>query len=113
MPARWREAPSIAAALSLVLGAPALRWVALLGLCAFGLPTHAQQAAGWTAPAYRSLRYDEDYRYLQDPARRTDLWDPLKYIPLAGDHSSWLNFGGELRERFEWYSQPNFGLRGF
>jgi hypothetical protein len=29
-------------------------------------------------PPYRLNRADEDYRYLADPALRTDLWDPLK-----------------------------------
>src|SRR5262249_18752649 len=74
---------------------------------------HAQPVQPSAAPpAYRSLRYEEDYRYLQDPAHRTELWDPLKYIRLAPDPGTYLSFGGELRERFEWYSQPNFGLRG-
>jgi hypothetical protein len=63
-------------------------------------------------PNYRLLRYDEDYRYLRDPRLRSDLWDPVKYIPL-GDHTrSYLSLGGELRERFEYYSAPDFGLRG-
>ena len=66
----------------------------------------------FTPPSYQKLRYDEDYRYLADPSRRTDLWDPIKYIRIAPDPSTYLSFGGELRERFEWYSQPNFGLRG-
>src|SRR5262245_40357290 len=35
-------------------------------------------------PPFKSLRYDEDYRFLADPARRTELWDAMKYIPLAG-----------------------------
>ena len=54
-------------------------------------------------PPYQKLRYDEDYSYLADPAMRTDLWDPIKYIPLneRGDWS--LSFGGEARERFEYY----------
>jgi len=35
-----------------------------------------------TPPAYKLLRYEEDYSYLKDPSRRTDFWDPIKYIPL-------------------------------
>src|SRR5262245_1530006 len=31
-------------------------------------------------PPYQSLRYDEDYRYLRDLSRRTDVWDVLKYV---------------------------------
>src|SRR5690606_41384641 len=37
----------------------------------------------------------EDYRFLDDPARRTDPFDGLRYHPL-GD-SAWLQLGGELR----------------
>ncbi|AQV98216.1 alginate export family protein [Cupriavidus necator] len=61
--------------------------------------------------AYKFLRYDEDYRYLQDPARGADPWDPVKYIPL-GTHGVFLSLGGEIRERFEDYSAANFGVPG-
>ena len=53
-------------------------------------------------PPYTLLRYNERYDYLADPKNRTDLFDPLKYIPLsADDQESYLSFGGELRERYE------------
>jgi hypothetical protein len=68
-------------------------------------------AAG-APPAYTVLRYDEDWSYLQGPARRSDFWDPIKYVPLADDPQTYLRFGGELRERFEYYSAPDFGLQG-
>lgn len=63
-------------------------------------------------PTYHNLRYDDDFSYLADPARRSDVWDPLKYIALgAGPYGpSYLTLGGELRERFESYVNPNFGL---
>lgn len=74
------------------------------------LPTmaHAQDPP----PAYKSARYDEDYRYLRDPQRRSDPWDPIKYIPLGDNPATYLSFGGELRERAEYYSAPGFGIRG-
>jgi len=31
------------------------------------------------APPFRPIRYDEDYSYLRNPAKRTDFWDPIKY----------------------------------
>jgi hypothetical protein len=72
------------------------------------------QAAAQTAPAslppYQTLRYNEDYRSLIDPSLRTDPWDSLKYIPLGADPDVYLSFGGELRERVELASPPNFGL---
>ena len=54
-------------------------------------------------PPYQRLRYDEDYLYLRDPAKRTDFWDPIKYIPLNSEGDWYLSFGGEARERYEFY----------
>ncbi len=78
-------------------------------------------ASGWAdeseipkpAPAYLPLRFNEDYSYLADPARRTDPFDTVKYLPLRADAPSWyLSLGGEIRERLELTSNPNFGLGG-
>ena len=41
----------------------------------------------------------------------TNFFSPLKDIPIGGDAR--LSFSGELRERFESYTSPAFGLRGF
>src|SRR5262249_23501309 len=56
------------------------------------------------APLYQKLRYEEDYTYLRDPARRTDFWDPIKYIPLGDRGDVYLSLGGEGRERYEFYN---------
>jgi hypothetical protein len=65
-------------------------------------------------PAFKVLRFDEDYSCLTNPANRTDwLFDPIKYIPLRKDASDWyLTLGGEVRERFEGVYDPNFGIGG-
>src|SRR5207253_2335767 len=73
---------------------------------------HAQGSPVAEPPNYQSLRYNEDYRYLRDPARRTEFWDQLKYISLGADPNSYLSFGGELRERVEDYVSPQFGIAG-
>jgi len=66
-----------------------------------------------TPPAYKMLRFDEDYSSLTNPANRTDLVDPVKYIPLRKEHPLWyLTIGGELRERYEGHYDPNFGIGG-
>lgn len=64
-------------------------------------------------PFYHSLRYNDDFSYLADPAKANDPWDPLKYIPIGdGQYGpSYLSLGGEVRERFESYLNPNFGLK--
>lgn len=62
-------------------------------------------------PAYRVLRFDENYSCLSNPTNRTDWFDPIKYIPLRTNDPAWyLTFGGEVRERFEGAYNPNFGI---
>lgn len=86
------------------------KWLAICLLAMTALPSGALAAC--ETPSYKSLRYDENYSYLEDPACRTDFWDPLKYIPIGDNPDVYLSFGGELRERFEQYWSPNFGLGG-
>ena len=60
-------------------------------------------------PAYKTLRYDENYSDLKDLSRCSDCWDPLKYIPLFGCEGDYLSIGGELRERYELFHNANAG----
>ncbi len=56
-------------------------------------------------------RFEENYQFLADPAKRTDFFDPVKYIQLGDDPHSYLSFGGEVRERYEGFlDNPLFGL---
>jgi alginate export protein len=61
-------------------------------------------------PAYTLERYDEDWSILQDASKRTDFFDPIKWIPLGKNKSWFLTLGGELRERFQDVRNPAFGL---
>lgn len=63
-------------------------------------------------PPFRLFRYDDDYSYFSDPARRVHPIDAIKYIPLDDDGAFVLSFGGEARTRYENSSAPSFGLRG-
>jgi hypothetical protein len=64
-------------------------------------------------PIYKPLRFNEDYSYLSDPSRRTDPFEVLKYLRLRTDDPAWyLSFGGEVRERVEITSNPDFGFGG-
>src|SRR5258706_16452175 len=66
-----------------------------------------------TPPGYKMLRFDEDYSSLTNPANRTDLVDPVKYIPLRKEHPLWyLTIGGELRETDEGNFYPQFCMCG-
>ncbi|WP_243373787.1 alginate export family protein [Geotalea sp. SG265] len=64
---------------------------------------------GPSAPPYELNRADEDYQYLRAPSRRTDFWDPVKYLPLNGDGSWYLSIGGEARERYEYFKNDKWG----
>src|SRR6266702_3829613 len=62
-----------------------------------------------SVPPYRLNRADEDYRYLADHTRRTDLCDPLKYVTFNQAGSWYLSLGGEARERYEYFNNPSWG----
>jgi len=54
-------------------------------------------------PIHQLLRFDEDWSVLREfePDEPTDLFDPIKYIPLDPDGDCWLSFGGQARTRLE------------
>jgi hypothetical protein len=52
---------------------------------------------------------DENFSFLRDPSKRTDLWDPLKYIPLNERGDVYLTFGFETRSEYEWFQNANWG----
>ena len=68
----------------------------------------ASEQAASEPPPYNLLRFEEDYSYLRDPGKRTDPFDPLKFIPLDAKGRVYLTLGGDMRQRFESYS--GFGL---
>jgi hypothetical protein len=55
------------------------------------------------------LRYEEDYAYLKDAAATADRWNRFKYAPFGTAGTEWISWGGELRERAEYYSSPSLG----
>lgn len=58
---------------------------------------------------YKSLRYQENYRYLKYSPRNADFWSSIKYIPL-GDLEDWyLSIGGEMRQRYEFFHNEEYG----
>ena len=60
-------------------------------------------------PQFKLSRQDEDWSVLRDPALRTDAFDIVKFIPLNRDGSSWLTLGGEVRQRYEYFDNFNWG----
>jgi hypothetical protein len=73
-------------------------------------PTSPRPGSGaGPPPPYTPLRWNEDYSYLKDPAKRTDWLDPIKYIPIGDDPDTYLSLGGSARYRYEFFDNNNFG----
>jgi hypothetical protein len=73
----------------------------------------APPALGEVQPDFKQLRYEEDFSYLKDPAKKTGdpiSLEPLKYITFGQSESTYLTIGGEVRQQFEYYNNPDFGL---
>ncbi len=89
----------------------AAAWLCCLAILAFPDAARAETEPPPARPGFRTLRFEEDWSVLAErealPSR--DLFDPLKYIPLRDDGSSWLSLGGQLRGRMEGWSGFLFG----
>jgi len=74
-------------------------------------PGTPQQGAGATGkrPGYATLRSDEDWSWLADPTRRTDVLDPLKYVVLPRSDQVFMTFGGDARFSIRDYDNEAFG----
>jgi Alginate export len=81
------------------------------------LPAWAQAppaAGGPERPPYQigsAGRFNEDWSVLRgvDLSSTDDFWDRLKFIPLTEDGAVWLSFGGQVRERAEYFRHFLFG----
>lgn len=62
---------------------------------------------GATTGGYNLPRWAEDWRIMRDPARRDDLLDRLKFLPLDRDGDVYLTLSGEARLRVNMTSNPN------
>jgi hypothetical protein len=84
---------------------------AIVGL-SVGLPCPNASAQVLRDPPtpYHFLRYEDVPDDEQNPNWPYDFWKPLKFIPLDFGSDSYINFGGEDRERIEHFSEPFFGL---
>ncbi|MHC4105633.1 MAG: hypothetical protein ACYSR9_11890, partial [Planctomycetota bacterium] len=75
----------------------------------FGSASVARAQGTAPSPKYMNLRYDEDFSYLGDTAGQyeEDIWDSIKWIPIADDWH--LTLGGQARLRFESETDKSFG----
>ena len=83
------------------------KWLPTIAFLVTASHAYAAERPALTA----NSRFEENYEFLSDPAKRTDFFDPVKYIPLGDDPHTYLSFGGEVRERYEGFlNNPLFGL---
>src|SRR6266404_4533933 len=80
-----------------------------VALVATPFAAFAQGAPPTDLHHYPLPTYEEDWRALQG-GDRTDIWDPVKFVPLSADGTTSLSFGGEARVTYERFGNPNFGL---
>jgi hypothetical protein len=59
--------------------------------------------------AFPFLRQEEDWSFLASGDKRSDFWDPLKYIALPCD-GCYLTLGGEERIVYEYYNNAYWGI---
>jgi alginate export protein len=69
-------------------------------------PTTAPSAV---PPKYTVSRWDENYGYLQNPSNQTDCMDPIKFVPLDANGDCYASFGGQIRDRYEYFNHYLFG----
>src|SRR6266851_10054845 len=60
-------------------------------------------------PAYLDQRFDENWSFLRDPARLSDVWDSWKFIPIGASENAYVSIGGEARERWDFFREASFG----
>jgi len=81
--------------------------LATVSACAQNLE---RQTSTLSRPSFPQMTYDEDNRFLANPALRTESLDWLKFIPLSSSNADYyLSFGAAIRERVEYFSDPNWG----
>lgn len=54
------------------------------------------------------MTYDQDDRYLANSDCRNSLLAPIQYIPLGKNENNYLSFGFWIRERGEYFSNPDW-----
>jgi hypothetical protein len=86
-----------------------LGWALGVVLLVTLMPRAAEAGCPSPRAAYRTLRYEENYSVLRDPSCRTDFWDAMKYVPLDDTGDVYLSLGGDVRERYEYFHNAQWG----
>lgn len=63
---------------------------------------------GQGIPAFKPLRYDDDFSYLKSDSVRS-FYNKIKFVSISSDNASYLSFGGEVRYQFFSVTGENWG----
>jgi hypothetical protein len=60
-------------------------------------------------PAFKSLRYDEDYSFLKKDSTKDNWYKTMKFLPLNESKNTYLSFGGDIRFQYFYANNENWG----
>jgi hypothetical protein len=60
-------------------------------------------------PPLNPFPAEQNWSFLEDASKRTDFFDPVKYIPLGDNQLMYLSVGFEYRIQYEYYDNFLFG----
>ena len=60
-------------------------------------------------PPLNPFPAEQNWSFLADPSKRTDFFDPVKYIPFGDNPQVYLSLGFEYRIQYEYYDNWMFG----
>jgi len=94
-------------------------WLVLIGflIVLAALPAGAQTpdpqppgpAPDPARPPLNPFPAEQDWSFLADAAKRTDFFDPIKYIPFGENPQLYLSLGFEYRVEYEYFDNWMFG----
>src|SRR5580704_7010740 len=84
-------------------------WLLLIALL-IALPARAQTpdpqppgpAPDPARPPLNPFPAEQNWSFLEDASKRTDFFDPVKYIPFGGNPQMYLSLGFEYRIEYEY-----------
>lgn len=85
-----------------------LAMLAARGVSAQTVPERGQEDTGAERPEYHLLRAEEDWSVLRGQVRRENPFDRVKFIPIAWPAWSFVSFGGEIRHRYERFTNEEW-----
>jgi len=62
-------------------------------------------------PSLNPFPAEQDWSFLANSSKRTELFDPVKYIPFGENPQLYLSLGFEYRVEYEYFDNWMFGAR--